>query len=459
MRAWLTCLGLASLAILVGIGLLGLRILPSAADSNANGRRLRMYVTGYTSCDASIRAVKACDGITASGRQAALGTVACGPSYPLGTVFEIVGVGRMTCWDRGGGIKDHMLDVWFPDVQSAIRAGISAKWMDVIVYGVGPVEAPANQAAAPANAAPARSGYAALAVPPTPTAPPPAPTPTAPARVAAAPPPPTAAPAQRAAPPASAPKPQPPANAAQAAAPPPPAEAAKPPANAEQPPAPPAAAPVEAAKPPAEPPTSVLAKVEVTEGGPRPKQPVARLERPAPHLAAAESPLGDLVADMLRAQYGARVGLVANRDLQGGLPSGVVTVEQVMAALTPGRHPLTQDLRGDTLRAALELSLSRLDGWDGFLHVSGLRVGYNPAAPVGQRLTRFEFATGEPVADQGWYRVALTDGVYFGPGYTPILQAGKGLFAYQPLEDLAVAWLRQRGTLAPGLDGRLAVVR
>ena len=442
MKVWLTSLGLASLAILVGIGLLGLRILPSAADSATNGRRLRMWVTGYTSCDASIRAVKACDGITASGRKAAPGTVACGPNYPFGTVFEIVGVGRMTCWDRGGGIKDHMLDVWFPDVQSAIRAGISAKWMEVIVYSTAPVQAPAPQAAAPANAAPSRAGYGVLAPPPTPT--PVAPPPTAQARAAAVasppPPPPTAAPAQRpAAPPANAPKAQPPAN-----PPPPPApavEAAKPPAAA--PPQAPAVAPPAA---------------QVAEGGPRPKQPVARLDRAAPHATASESALGDLVADMLRTQYGAAVGLVANRDLQGGLPSGVVAVEQVMGALTPGRHPLTQDLRGDTLRAAVEHALSRLDGWEGFLHVSGLRVGYNPNAPAGQRLTRFEFSNGEPVADQAWYRVALTDGVYFGPGYTPILQAGKGLFAYQPLDEMAVAWLRQRGSVAPGLDGRLAIV-
>ena len=199
--------------------------------------------------------------------------------------------------------------------------------------------------------------------------------------------------------------------------------------------------------------------MEVAEAVAVQRQPAGRLERAAPHVPAAESPLGDLVADMLRTQYGARVGLVANRDLQQGLPAGVVTVEQWGWAFTPGRHPLTQDLRGVTLRAAIEHSLSQLDGWEGFLHVSGLRIGYNPDAPVGQRLTRFEFTTGEAVADQGWYRVALTDGVYFGPGYTAILQEGKGLFAYQPLEEMAVNWLRQRGSVGPGVDGRLAVVR
>ena len=75
MKVWLTSLGLASLAILVGIGLLGLRILPSAADSATNGRRLRMWVTGYTSCDASIRAVKACDGVQGKPHAIVLDTV------------------------------------------------------------------------------------------------------------------------------------------------------------------------------------------------------------------------------------------------------------------------------------------------------------------------------------------------------------------------------------------------
>ncbi|MCW5852065.1 MAG: 5'-nucleotidase C-terminal domain-containing protein [Anaerolineae bacterium] len=433
MKVWLICLGLASLAILVSIGLLGLRTQPSAADSNANGRRLRMFVTGYTSCDASIRAVKACDGITASGRKAALGTVACGPNYPLGTVFEIVGIGRMTCWDRGGGIKDHMLDVWFPDVQSAVQAGISAKWMEVIIYSSAPPDPPAQPAAA---AAPneARAGYGSLAA-----SPPPAQT-AAPAPVGAAAPPPAPATTSKTAAAPSAARPKTPTNQ------PPPSSA-------------PIAAPVEVALAPVEAPAAEVVKVEVAETVEAQRQPVARLEHAAPHVTAAESPLGDLVADMLRTQYGARVGLVANRDLQGSLVAGVITVEQVTGALTPGRHPLTQDLRGDTLRAAMEHSLSQLDGWDGFLHVSGLRIGYNPAAPVGQRLTRFEFSNGEAVADQGWYRVALTDGVYFSPGYTPILQEGKGLFAYQPLEDMAVNWLRQRGSVRPGVDGRLAVAR
>lgn len=428
MRIWLCIVSLACLLIIGGIRLLDVHVDPTAAEGN--GRLVRMFVTGYTSCDYSIRIVKPCDGITASGRMVAPGTVACGPSYPFGTVFDIVGVGRMTCWDRGGGIRDHMLDVWFPDVPSAIRAGISAKWMEVIIYSTPPTNPPppssfqaasvnnnttaasaANSAANPA--AVARSGYSSLA-------------PAAPQTK-------TTVAASQGQIGRNTLQPQPAAAVIQSVP------------VAQTNPAPhPVSAPAQ--KP---------AEVATAPGG----RVIARLSTPAPHTELGESGLGNLVADMLRTQYGARVALVANRDLRVGLPAGVITDAQVREALAPGRKPLTEDLRGETLRRAIEHSLSQPEGWDGFLHVSGLQIGYNPDAPVGQRLTRFTLENGQPVADQQWYRVALTDGVYFADGYTAILEGGKGLFAYQPLEDMAITWLSQRVEARPGPDGRLKIIR
>jgi 3D (Asp-Asp-Asp) domain-containing protein len=57
-------------------------------------------------------------GLTASGVQ----TVACGPSYPFGTVFIIDGRGYI-CQDRGGAITDGHVDIWMADEVAALDWG------------------------------------------------------------------------------------------------------------------------------------------------------------------------------------------------------------------------------------------------------------------------------------------------------------------------------------------------
>jgi 3D (Asp-Asp-Asp) domain-containing protein len=51
-------------------------------------------------------------GHMANGVNTHAGAAACGPSYPLGTVFNIEGYGEVTCEDRGGGIGDDHIDVF-----------------------------------------------------------------------------------------------------------------------------------------------------------------------------------------------------------------------------------------------------------------------------------------------------------------------------------------------------------
>lgn len=65
-----------------------------------------------------------CDyGITASGEYVRPGTCAAGPSVPFGTQLYIEGYGYATVTDRGGAIRDGMLDVWFPTYRQAIQWG------------------------------------------------------------------------------------------------------------------------------------------------------------------------------------------------------------------------------------------------------------------------------------------------------------------------------------------------
>ena len=461
MRVWLVTLGAACVLIILAIGWLKLG-LPST-DAAPNGALMRMWVTAYSSCVYDIRIIKPCDGITASGRRVEWGTVACGPGYPFGTVFEVPGVGRMTCWDRGGGVANHMIDIWFPEEAQAWRFG--AKWMDVRVYSSSAVaSAPARPAPVAAPAPAPRP--APIAVPPGGT------TYTVVAgdtlgviaqrhgsdvqtvaqannidnpnliHVGQT----LVIPGRGEAPSAAA---QPAEQATGGAG----GESA--PANAAAP-TQPAPAPVQAATPAPTAPTP--ASAAVVQAPPPEEAPLTRLTSAAPR-GVPDGSLGNLLADSLRAQYQATVGLAAGRDVRANLAAGPVRAAQVTAVFAANHKSLTQDLRGETLRRALEHSLSQPEGWEGALYVAGLSVGYDPDAPAGRRVTRLSLADGRPVVDKAWYRVALTEGVYFALGYTAILEEGKGLIAYQPLDALMIHALGQRDVVQPPQDRRWIVTR
>jgi 3D (Asp-Asp-Asp) domain-containing protein len=91
-------------------------------------------VTAYCSC-------KICcgksDGITASGKKAKYGYVACN-WLPFGTVVEIEGMGEFIVMDRGAqslfGSKDNHikhLDIWFPNHFQARWFGL--QWKEVTI--------------------------------------------------------------------------------------------------------------------------------------------------------------------------------------------------------------------------------------------------------------------------------------------------------------------------------------
>jgi len=90
------------------------------ADTSSTVRR-RVTATGYCSCAACCGKS---DGITASGAQAAWGTIAAPGAYAFGTRFTIPELGGVfTVRDRGGAIKGARIDIWFPTHAQALAWG------------------------------------------------------------------------------------------------------------------------------------------------------------------------------------------------------------------------------------------------------------------------------------------------------------------------------------------------
>ncbi|MGC3996449.1 MAG: bifunctional metallophosphatase/5'-nucleotidase [Anaeromyxobacter sp.] len=123
--------------------------------------------------------------------------------------------------------------------------------------------------------------------------------------------------------------------------------------------------------------------------------------------AAGESPLGDLVADALRARTPGAVAAVVNLGgIRTDLPAGPVTVGHLFAIHPFGNGLVSLTLTGAQLQALLEQQWSTPD--PRLLQVSGLSYAWSEGAPVGQKVRDLRVG-GAPVEPSATYRVATID--------------------------------------------------
>lgn len=108
------------------------------------------------------------------------------------------------------------------------------------------------------------------------------------------------------------------------------------------------------------------------------------------HVRSAETNLGDLVADAMLAKaapLGARVAVTNGGGIRASIPAGPVTMGRILEVLPFGNEITVVTLRGRDLTAALENGVSQVESGSGrFPQVAGLRLVYDPLAPVGSRV-------------------------------------------------------------------------
>ncbi len=106
-----------------------------------------------------------------------------------------------------------------------------------------------------------------------------------------------------------------------------------------------------------------------------------------------ENPAGNLLADAQRIATGATVGLVNNGSLRRSLPAGPVTYGDLYEFQPFQNELVTIEGNGAWLRSVLEFGLTEAGApW---VHVSGIRVEIDPAAPRGARIRRIVWASGD----------------------------------------------------------------
>ncbi|MBP0445435.1 5'-nucleotidase C-terminal domain-containing protein [Roseomonas sp. SSH11] len=173
-----------------------------------------------------------------------------------------------------------------------------------------------------------------------------------------------------------------------------------------------------------------------------------------------ECALGSLVADAALARVpSAEIAIVNGGGMRAALPSGTVTYGDVLAVLPFGNTLATLTIRGGAIRAALENGLSRLPRDAGrFPQVAGLRLRFDPAAPVGQRVREVRMADWTPLDPDRAYRVVTISFMRAGGDGYAVLR-DEALEAYDegpPMEEVVADHLAARGRVAPVMDGRMA---
>lgn len=181
-----------------------------------------------------------------------------------------------------------------------------------------------------------------------------------------------------------------------------------------------------------------------------------------------EATAGNLIADALHVMSGADAAIINGGSIRGNrvYPAGAtLTRRDVLTELPFGNKTVVVKATGKVLLAALENGFSRLDARAGrFPQMSGLRVAVDLSRPVGDRVTSAAIG-GKPLDPAAIYRVAINDYMLRGgDGYGMFAKtSGAGSSDVSAdagnrlLANDVMSWLREKGSVAPRIDGRIHI--
>jgi 2',3'-cyclic-nucleotide 2'-phosphodiesterase (5'-nucleotidase family) len=132
----------------------------------------------------------------------------------------------------------------------------------------------------------------------------------------------------------------------------------------------------------------------------------AQVDRGGRKYSGVSSPLGNLLADLMREAGEADLAFHNRTGIRDILRKGMVTRRDVFKVCPFGNTVFTMDLTGREVLEVLEYALSQGNRF--LLEVSGGKVDYDPGRPVGKRVLSLEVA-GKPVDPASTYRVATSN--------------------------------------------------
>jgi 5'-nucleotidase len=184
---------------------------------------------------------------------------------------------------------------------------------------------------------------------------------------------------------------------------------------------------------------------------------------PSPASPAGELPLGDVIADAMRAyRPGSDLGLMNPGGIRADLvyaPDGVVTYGEAFAVQPFNNLVVTLTYTGAQLKAALEQQFAGCDGQgtsDRILQVSdGFAYSYDPARACGSRVSAMAL-DGAPVTDGQTLRVSTNEFLANGGDGFTRLTAGTARTTAPGFDvDALVAYLGSHSPVSPPALNRI----
>ena len=177
-----------------------------------------------------------------------------------------------------------------------------------------------------------------------------------------------------------------------------------------------------------------------------------------------ETNLGNLLTDIFRQQTGADIAIMNGGGIRSELRygPGVITKKHIVSILPFDNFLVMGEVRGDVLQRVLEKGLQAYPQSQGsFLHVSGLKIKFDPKRPPGNRI--LEVTVGEQKLDlQRVYRVATNHYLMEGGDGLSELKGSKMILGKENarmLSDVVLDALTRMKTLSPQVEGRLQAIQ
>jgi len=178
-------------------------------------------------------------------------------------------------------------------------------------------------------------------------------------------------------------------------------------------------------------------------------------------VRGSEAAFGNLVADALRAYYGADIGLVNGGVIRGNrvYPAGTTLTRKDLQVEMPFVNQSSfVSVTGAQLLEALENSFSQIEEVKGrFPQVSGITVGYCPTAPVGNRL-RSVLVGGRPLKPEQRYSLATLDFLVEGGDGFDVLKKSTAIKTSKSsllLWEVVRLHIEHKRSVSPRVEGRL----
>ncbi len=196
-------------------------------------------------------------------------------------------------------------------------------------------------------------------------------------------------------------------------------------------------------------------------------KPVAQLEAPliyGDHHESRyqETNIGDFVADSYRSYYNADIGFMNGGGIRTSIPAGDFTLRDAYSILPFRNKVILANVKGETIRAALENGVSKVDILGGgFLQVSGLQYSYNPNNPVGSRVENI-LVNHEPIDLQKNYKVAMLNYIFNGgDGYNMFSQSELLVDDTNARTDaeVLIEYAKQLGVINVNTEGRINIIK